>query len=343
MAGRDLEDKQDVFQCLSAEEGGEIWHVRQDADGHLDYGNSPRATPLVSGDHVFFQGAFGDLLCVLIESGEIAWKRNLYRDFGAEVATWGTCSSPLVVDDKLIVNPGAAQAALVALDPGTGKVLWQTPGRAAGYGSLNVATFGGHTQIIGHDAETLGGWDAKTGKRLWELKPPHRGDFNVPTPIPVGDRLFVVTENNGSRLYDFDKQGRIIPQPIGHNRDLDPDTSTPVIVNNMVIGCSLRLWCLDLKRQLKPLANFTSPSFRGHASLIAGPGRVLVIGHDGVLQLLAVSDGATKLVAQQQAFGDPVEIYSHPAVVGSKLFLRGGNSLQCLELNPANEDAVSAR
>lgn len=335
VAGRDLEDKQDVFQCLSAEDGSEIWNVRHAAEGHLDYGNSPRATPLLHDKYVYFLGAFGDLTCVLVDSGEVVWKRNLYRDFGAETATWGTCSSPLVVEDKLIVNPGATQAALVALEPGSGKALWQTAGRAAGYGSLNVATLGGRLQIVGHDAETLGGWDTKTGRRIWELKPPHRGDFNVPTPIPVGNQLFVVTENNGSRLYDFDKEGRIIPQPIAHNQHLDPDTSTPVIVNDTVIGCALRLWCLDLKRQLKPLANFTSPSFRGHASLIAGPDKVLVIGHDGVLQLLSVSNGQIKVVAQQEAFSDPVEIYSHPAIVGSKLFLRGGNSLQCLELNPA--------
>ncbi len=339
VAGRDLDDKQDVFQCLSAEDGGEVWTVRYAAEGHLDYGNSPRATPLVHGNHVFFQGAFGDLRCVLIESGEVVWNRHLYRDFPAETPTWGACGSPLVVEGKLIVNPGAAKASLVALDPGTGKVIWQSPGRAAGYGSLTAATLGGTLQIVWHDAETLGGWDVKTGQRLWELKPPEKGDFNVPTPIPIGDRLYVVTENNGSRLYDFDKQGRIISRPVALNQDLAPDTSTPVVVGDFVMGCWLKLFGLDLLQQLQTRAAFASPSFRGHASLIAGPGKLLVIGHDGELHLYSVKGQQITLLSRQQAFSDPVEIYSHPALVGSKLYVRGANTLQCVELNSAGRDA----
>ncbi len=332
VGGRDLEDKQDVFQCLSAEDGSEVWAVRHDAEGHLDYGNSPRATPLVHGDHVFFLGAFGHLRCVLIESGEVVWSRNLYGDFGGELPTWGACASPLIADGKLIVNPGGAKAAIVALEPTTGKVVWETPGRAAGYGSFNVATLGGTLQLVGHDAETLGGWDVKTGRRLWELKPPERGDFNVPTPLPVGDRLFVVTENNGSRLYQFDKQGRIIPQPVALNLDLAPDTSTPVVVGDFVIGCWIKLWGLELQ-QLQTRANFKSDSFRGHASLIGGPGKVLVIGHDGELHLFSVVDKEITLRSRQKLFTDPVEIYSHPALVGSKLYVRGNNTLQCVELD----------
>ena len=45
-------------------------------------------------------------------------------------------------------------------------------------------------------------WDPE-----WRLVPPRRNDFNVPTPVPVGDKLLVSTENNGTstvtdRLYD---------------------------------------------------------------------------------------------------------------------------------------------
>ena len=32
------------------------------------------------------------------------WKRHLLDDFGANLPTWGMCSTPLVVDDKLIVE-----------------------------------------------------------------------------------------------------------------------------------------------------------------------------------------------------------------------------------------------
>ncbi|MDB5391108.1 MAG: outer rane biosis protein BamB [Planctomycetaceae bacterium] len=333
LAGRDLEDKSDVFQCLSAEDGSEVWSVRQEAAGHLDYGNSPRATPLVNGEKIYFQGAFGDLLCVALETGETIWKRNLYADFQAETPTWGACSSPFITGDKLIVNPGAAKASLVALNPASGKVVWQTPGRPSGYGSLIQARLGGVDQIVGHDNESLGGWDVKTGQRLWEVRPSRTGDFNVPTPIAVGERLFVVTENNGSRLFEFEKSGRAKPQPVATNTELSPDTSTPVVVNNLVIGCWLNLFALDLNQNLKSQVNLKGDAFRGHVSLIASDNKVLVIGNRGELALLSVAQNRVTLLSQVRLFPGPVEIYSHPAMVGSRLYVRGTHSVQCIDLS----------
>ena len=43
------------------------------------------------------------------------------------------------------------------------------------------------------------------GKRLWRLTPTRRSDFNVPTPIIVGEHLLVPWENNGTLLFRFKK------------------------------------------------------------------------------------------------------------------------------------------
>jgi len=332
LAGRDLEDKHDVFQCISAEDGGDVWEITIPATGELDYGNTPRATPLVDDVRVYFQGAFGDLVCVAIDTGEIVWKRNLYTDFGATLATWGACSSPLLAQGKLIVNPGAPEASIVALDPTSGKVIWQTAGRAAGYGSLIQGRFGGVEQIVGHDQETLGGWDLKTGIRLWEVKPQYTGDFNVPTPIIIGDRLYVVTENNGSRLYEFDSRGKIKPQPVSGNDDLAPDTASPVVINQYVVGCTHDLIALNLRENLKTSATLKSELFRRHASLIASGDKVLFLAHDGELALISLTEKQLRIVSRSKPFTEKVEIYSHPALVGSRLYLRGSSSIRCLEL-----------
>ena len=79
-------------------------------------------------------------------------------------------------------------------------------------------------QIVGYDKDSLGGWDVKTGERLWRLVPPRSGDFNVPTPVAVHGGIVVSTENNGTRLYRFDDAGRVIPEPAAHYADLAPDT-----------------------------------------------------------------------------------------------------------------------
>ena len=61
VSDREAGDTADVFRCLSAETGKELWAVRYAAPGKLDYGNSPRATPLIDGERVFLAGAHGHL------------------------------------------------------------------------------------------------------------------------------------------------------------------------------------------------------------------------------------------------------------------------------------------
>ncbi len=114
-------------------------------------------------------------------------------------------------------------------------MLWKTPGDKAAFGSLIVGTFGGRRQIVGLDKHALCGWDLATGKQLWRIAPPRPNDFNVTTPVAVGDSLIVATENNGTRMFHFDKDGIIVPQPAAVNVDLAPDTQTPVALNQAFV------------------------------------------------------------------------------------------------------------
>ena len=164
------------------------------APGKLDYGQSPRATPVIHGDKVYLLGAFGGLRCVELASGKVIWERQLPCEFKVPLPTWGMCSPPLIVDDLLIVNPGSANASLAALDCATGGTRWTSPGFPAAYSAFICVEFGGQRQIVGYDRHSLGGWDVKTGKRLWKLVPPTEGDFNVPTPVAVEDGIVVSTD-----------------------------------------------------------------------------------------------------------------------------------------------------
>lgn len=332
VADRDLLDTTDMFRCLSAETGGEQWKVFYPAIGDLDYGNSPRATPLIHEGKVYLLGAFGNLNCADLETGEILWQRDLAVEFSAEVPTWGYCSSPLMVDGVLIVNPGGKEASVVALDPETGEVFWSTPGRPAAYSSFIVGTFGGRSQIIGYDAETLGGWDPKTGQRLWELKPGKRGDFNVPTPIAFEDQVLVTTENNGTRLYGFDVDGTIQPQPLLQNEDLSPDSSTPVVAAGLVFGVSSSLYALNPAAGLNAVWTGNDPAYGDYVGLMASPDRVLVTSIKGELLLVDATAEEYQLLSRLRPFDENVEVHSHPALVGTRLYLRSATALICLEL-----------
>jgi len=333
---RGIDDSTDLFRCFDTASGAPLWMVEYPATGDLDYGNSPRATPLIWGKTVYLFGAFGDLRAVDLATGLVLWLTNLRHDFGVtRPLVWGTCSSPLVVDGRLIVNPGAADASIAALDPNTGEVLWQTPGAAAGYGSLIEATLGGVQQIVGHDRVSLGGWDLKTGQRRWQLVPPNRNDFNVPTPIAVDGKLLVVTENNGARLYAFDGRGRINPRPVAVNEDLAPDTSTPVVVGRRVFGCWGELFCLDLDNGLKAHWTARDDAFSDYVAIIAGPDRVLLVTLAGQALLISATGDKYQEISRMTVFADGSESYSHPAIVGRRMVVRGSDTLWCLDLDTA--------
>jgi outer membrane protein assembly factor BamB/ABC-type phosphate/phosphonate transport system substrate-binding protein len=330
---RDPLDLSDIFRCLQADTGVQLWQLEYPAVGKLDYGNSPRATPLIHQGKVYLLGAFGDLHCVNLADGSVVWKKNLTRDFAAELPKWGYCASPLVVDEKLIVNPGAKEASLVALDCRTGKVAWQTPGLPAAYASFIVGRFGGRTQIVGYDAISLGGWDPQSGKRLWTLLPEEKGDFNVPTPIDVGGKLLVSSENNGTRLYEFDATGAIVSKPVASFRDLAPDSSTPVVIDGRVFGCDHELYCLDLSNGLKPLWAGKDRVYGDYASFIASRDRVLVTTSQGELLLVSATATQYTLISRQRVCDAGAEVLSHPALVGDRLYVRDGTSVRCVSLS----------
>ena len=331
---RDLRDVADRFLCLSARDGETIWQVQYPAPGELDYGNQPRATPLIDNDYVYLFGAFGDLTCVDLATGEIIWQKNLRTAYGTQTEfIWGMCASPLIADQKLVVNPGAADATMVALDPRSGQEIWRAPGPPPAYGSFLAADLGGKQQVVGHDRESLGGWDLQTGERLWTLTPSLADDFNVPTPVPCGKMLLITSENNGTRLYRFLPGGVLDPTPVAVNEDLAADIGTPVVVGSRLFCPWGSLFCLDVQNRLATVWTAEEASIRTHASILGGPDRVLLIGDRGELILVDATQDHYEVVSRVQVFEQGAELYSHPALVGSRLFIRGDAQLACIDLS----------
>ena len=175
----------------------------------------------------------------------------------------GNVRVSLIVDGNLIVNPGAKKHrwSLSTQKPAT--FVWKCPGAGAAYGSFLAGKFGGRLQIVGHDADSLGGWDAKTGQRLWRLVSRTAKGFGVPTPVAIDDRLLISSENSGTRLYKFGKDGVIDPHAVASNDDLAPDCHTPVVVEGRLFGVWNELLCLDLSKQLATTWRGDDPAFAG--------------------------------------------------------------------------------
>jgi outer membrane protein assembly factor BamB len=331
-ASRDFLDQNDVIQCFDTESGELLWQHLYPAAGRLDYGNSPRATPLIHDGSVYSLGAFGDLCCLELETGLILWQVNIAKEFHARPLTWGHSGSPILSGNRLIVQPGGSEGSLVALDSETGDVIWKTPGTAAGYSSLLLKAVKQTEQVIGYDADSLGGWDAKTGKRLWRLSPAVKGDFNVPTVVSLDDRIVVASENNGTRIYHFADDGTLHPEPDAVNEDLKPDSHTPAVSGGRIFGIWNEFYCLDPDQQLKTAAMITDDAFGQYGSLIVSDRRALVLSGEGELILIATDQDKPGIISRLKLTKTPVRVLAHPAVAGNAMYVRLGKTLGRLNL-----------
>jgi len=331
---KSADTKRDVFLCLSTHDGSELWRLEYDAAGDMEYSNAPRATPVIHDGLVYLQGAFGHLHCVELDTGKVVWKTNLFTDFAAEKLNWGASIAPLVVDDLLIIAPGAKAVSIAALDRKTGAVKWKTPGNAAAYAAFIHASFDGVSQIIGYDSGSLGGWHPATGERLWTLVPPDGSDFNVTTPIVLGDKLLLATENNGTRLYRFDGRGRIVTEPIARNDALAPDTCTPGIATQRLIATAYGdLFCLDLAQALQTVWQQPGDEFHDHCNIITSPNRALLWTANGDLLLLDTQSPQYAPLSKLRPFDEKhPDTLAHPAIAGGRLYLRSAKVLGCFLL-----------
>lgn len=343
LGDRDLTNAMDVWRCYDALTGAPLWRWQYPAPGQLDYDNSPRATPLIADDRAYLLGAFGHLTCVRLSDGVPLWRRDLRADFGARDAlVWGLCASPVLVDGRLIVGPGASDAAWVALDPSTGAELWRVGGDRHGFATPVVATLGGVRQLVVCDRTSIVGLRVETGELLWRLKPPRPGDFNVPTPLVIGGRLFAVSENNGARLYRFAEGGVIDPEPVALYADLLPDTSSPVALGERVYCVWNSLFCLDAAGgRLAEEWVGEDPALPDAGAIVAGrtrggADRLLVVARGGELLLVDPAGDAMRVVARQNLFGADLanaeELLTSPAIAGGRLYLRGESRFLCVEL-----------
>ena len=301
VADKNSDFDEDIFRAFDALTGQSLWTIRYPAVGKMDYTNTPRATPVIVDNQVILQGAFGDLVCASITDGTIRWQRNLVKDFGGELPSWGYCVPPLVVDQSVIVAPGGKEHAVIALRLSDGKQLWSTRGHAAAYAPMIHATFGGREQVIGYDSASLAGWDLKSGERIWELIPPDNTDFNVGTPVPLRNGLLVATENNATRVYEFDEQGKLMTEPLNVNHDCAPDTCTPVVSGDRVF-CSAygELFCLDAANDYRTLWSEADDRFYDHTCLIASDERVLLWSSSCDLLLLDSRAEGFKIISDLQ-------------------------------------------
>lgn len=175
-------------------------------------GSNPSA--VTNGKNVVAYFRSGDLACCDLD-GKPLWHTNLQEQFGEDTLWWDLGSSPMIVDNLVVVAVmQTGPSYIVAIDIESGEVVWKddrmvpAPEEAAQSYSTPLATEVDGKKVVavlGADHLTL--TDAKTGKRLGTL-----GGFNpgqekffrsIASPVITGN-VIVCPYSRGATLTGVD-------------------------------------------------------------------------------------------------------------------------------------------
>jgi outer membrane protein assembly factor BamB len=324
--------------CFDSATGKPLWeHPYPVRYQKLSYGNGPRATPTVAGGRVYTLGAVGHLFCLEADTGKPVWSRDLVREEGAQVPTWGFSASPLVFEELLIVHVAAGKdGCLLALDRQTGKEVWRSLPDPAGYANPILADSHGARQMVCWTPTNVHGLDPRTGRRLWTI--PFAVTYGTSIATPIFQEGLVLV----SSYYEGSKAIRLGPAPTDaavaweDRRNLRGLMSQPLYRDGHVYLLDKQhgLTCFELRTGAKRWddGNRLTPKGRNpQATLVwVGDGdRALALNSDGDLVLVCLSPAGYRELARANIIGPT---WAHPAYAGDCVYARSDQELVCVAL-----------
>ena len=294
------------------------------------------ASPAFDDNRVYVISRLLLVTCLDAQTGQKIWQRDCAAEFtGAKAAetAWGFNASPLVDENRLILVPGAPDAAVVALNKVTGETIWKTPGRQAAHASPIIYRSGDAKQYVIFNSEGLVGINPVDGKRLWTA--PHTTQFNQnsATPIVVGNRIFMTSAFNvGSALVDVADNK---PSTVWSSKELQSRFSSPVCIKDCIYGVTQpenpgSLVCLDSGTGK---VNWKQPGFEFGPISAAGGAILALNGKTGDVVLIEANAekynelGRIKLAPEGAAWNLPI-------VAGGNLLVRTKKNLFCFNVAP---------
>jgi hypothetical protein len=327
----------EVVEALDASSGKPIWKSGSPTSFSTGYSDDqgPRCTPVIHGGRVFVYGAQGVLRCLDLKTGGQAWRRATHVEFKAPEGYFGAGSTPIVVDDKVLLNVGAGRegAGIVAFDVATGKTVWQATDELASYSSPVLATINNARQVIFVTRLKTVSLDPATGKVLFEFPFGKRGPtVNGASPVVIDGHLFVSAHYGVGAVYS--KLGANSAEEKWRNDDLlSSHYMTPLVHNGLLFGIHgqervepAELRCLDPRSQ-KVL---WSKSGLGYGSMIAADGKMLLLTTEGELILWRPDARGYQELARARIFRTTTRAL--PALSNGRLFVRDAETLKCLDV-----------
>jgi outer membrane protein assembly factor BamB len=292
-------------------------------------GAGPRATPTLSNGRLYAFGATGILNALDAGNGAVAWSRNVASDSDTKVPGWGFASSPLVVDDVVIV---AAAGKLVAYDLATGDPRWFGPAHHGGYSSPHRAAIDGVVQVLllsGAGATSVAPAD---GTLLWEYAWP--GVTIVqPALAADGDLLISTSGATGGigmrRLAVAHGPGGWTVKDRWTSSGLKPYFNDSVIHKSHAFGFDGSiLSCIDLEDGIRKWKG--GRYGQGQLVLLPDQDLLLVLSEKGELALVGATPDEFREFARCPAIKG--KTWNHPALVDDVLLVRNDQEMAAFRL-----------
>lgn len=348
-------EENESVTCYHIETGEILWITEN--PGHYNTaiaGEGPRATPTIVEDKVFTLGAEGILNCLKLTTGERIWQRNIASDAELDLnetkdqtgasnprnksKEWGFSSSPLVIDNKVIVSAGGENGkSLIAYNISNGEIIWQGGNSPAGYSSAIAANFEfndpqgtqkeEHILIFNHDG--LSAHSPKNGKVLWSFtwktSTPH---VSVPVIISEDKVLVSLGYGNGSKLVQITKsEGNYSSESLWHSRRMKAKFTNLVFHNNHIFGLDDGIFCCIETAKGRPK---WKDGRYGHGQILLRNNQIIVMAENGELIMLEANPEKHTELTRFPALNS--KTWNPPALAGEYLLVRNHREAACYKL-----------
>ena len=249
---------------------------------------------------------------------------------GNFASVWGYCSSPVVFEDRLILNGDHdGDAYLVALDCTTGETVWKVKRehRIRSYCTPLIRVLDGRRQMIVAGSHSVVSYDPRDGSRHWFIDGP-RGRA-VASPVLSGDLLLIVA--------GYPNREMLAIRPDGHgdisathvqwrSRKACPFVPSPIAVNNCFLLVSDQgiATCMDAESGNVHWRQRIGSGYS--ASPVSAAGLVYFLADDGVTTIIPARTEFR--VHAKNSIDEPC--YASPAISGGQMFLRSEKQLYCI-------------
>jgi outer membrane protein assembly factor BamB len=336
--------------CFDEQTGEQIWAYQYDCVYNVGYPAGPRASVILNDGKAYSLGTMGHLFCFDAKAGKVLWQKDLNTEYEINMPIWGIASTPLVVDDKIIVHvSGSKNACVVAFNKDTGKEIWRNLEDRAGYSAPILIEKNGIQVVVNWTEHSLSGLNPESGEVYWRFPWTTGSGMSISTPVLYNDHIFVSAFYSGSllvKLGDDYTTAKIAWQRCGESEQLTDALhcvmNTPVIIDDFIYGVDSygELRCLEFSTGDRVWEDLSAVKRDRWANIhfIRQGDLTWMFNEHGELLITELSPGGFKEISRAKLI-EPTRkqlgrgvTWSHPAFANNHVFIRNDVRLVCADL-----------